>query len=58
VAAQEPAQGLLWTVTPLAMTAERQLLAANNAVTDAYSTALSAAATLALSAGELGGPPR
>jgi hypothetical protein len=40
------------------MTAERQLLAANNAVTDAYSTALSAAATLALSAGELGGPPR
>jgi outer membrane protein len=41
-----------------ATTAERQLLAANNAVTDAYSTALSAAATLALSAGVLGGPPQ
>jgi outer membrane protein TolC len=37
--------------------AERQLLAAKNAATDAYSTALSAAATLALSAGTLGGPP-
>jgi outer membrane protein len=38
--------------------AERQLLAARNAATDAYSTALSAAATLALAAGTLGGPPR
>jgi outer membrane protein TolC len=38
-------------------TAERQLLAAKNAATDAYSTALSAAATLALSAGTLGGAP-
>jgi outer membrane protein len=34
--------------------AERQLLAAKNAATDAYSTALSAAATLALAAGTLG----
>ena len=34
-------------------TAERQLLAARNAATDAYSTALSATATLALSAGVL-----
>jgi outer membrane protein TolC len=39
-------------------TAERQLLAAKNSTTDAYSTALSAAATLALAAGTLGGPPR
>jgi outer membrane protein len=39
-------------------TAERQLLAAKNAVTDAYSTALAAAASLALAAGTLGGPPR
>ena len=40
-------------------TAERQLLAARNAATDAYSTALSAAATLALAAGVLGSaPPR
>jgi outer membrane protein len=38
-------------------TAERQLLQANNAATDAYSTALSAAATLALAAGTLGSPP-
>lgn len=38
-------------------TAERQLLAAKNASTDAYSTALSAAATLALSAGLLGAAP-
>jgi outer membrane protein TolC len=37
-------------------TAERQLLAGRNAATDAYSTALSAAATLALSAGVLGSP--
>jgi outer membrane protein len=34
--------------------AERQLLAAKNTATDAYSTALSAAATLALAAGSLG----
>jgi outer membrane protein len=39
-------------------TAERQLLHAKNATTDAYSTALSAAATLALSAGTLGGAPQ
>jgi outer membrane protein len=39
-------------------TAERQLLAAENAATDAYSNALSAAATLALATGALGGPPR
>ena len=39
--------------------AERQLLVAKNAATDAYSTALSAAATLALAAGVLGSaPPR
>jgi outer membrane protein len=37
--------------------AERQLLAAKNAATDAYSTALSAAATLALAAGALGKAP-
>jgi outer membrane protein len=35
-------------------TAERQLLAAKNAATDAYSTALSAAATLALATGVMG----
>ena len=40
-----------------ATTAERQLLHAKNATTDAYSTALSAAATLALSAGLLGSAP-
>ncbi len=39
-------------------TAGRQLLAAKNAATDAYSTAFSAAATLALAAGTLGGPPQ
>jgi outer membrane protein len=39
-------------------TAERQLLAAKNAATDAYSAALSAAATLALAGGTLGGAPR
>jgi outer membrane protein len=38
-------------------TAQRQLLAAKNASTDAYSTALSAAATLALAAGLLGAAP-
>jgi outer membrane protein TolC len=39
-------------------TAERQLLQGKNARTDAYSNALSAAATLALSAGVLGSAPR
>jgi outer membrane protein len=39
-------------------TAERQLLTAKNAATDAYSTALTAAATLALATGALGGAPR
>lgn len=39
-------------------TAERQLLAARNAATDAYSSALTAAASLALAAGTLGGPLR
>jgi outer membrane protein len=38
-------------------TAERQLLTAKNAATDAYSTALTAAATLALAAGALGVAP-
>jgi outer membrane protein len=38
--------------------AERALLQAENAATDAYSNALSAAATLALATGTLGGPPR
>jgi outer membrane protein len=37
--------------------AERQLLAAKNAATDAYSAALSSAATLALAAGVLGSAP-
>jgi outer membrane protein len=37
--------------------AERQLLTAKNAATDAYSTALSAAATLALAAGAIGKAP-
>ena len=41
-----------------ATSAERQLLAAQNAATDAYSTALTAAASLALAAGTLGGAPR
>ena len=36
-------------------TAERQLLAAKNVATDAPNTAFSAAATLALAAGALGG---
>jgi outer membrane protein len=39
-------------------TAERQLLQAKNATTDAYSSSLSAAATLALSTGLLGSAPR
>jgi outer membrane protein len=38
-------------------TAERQLLAARNAATDAYSTAFSSAASLALAAGILGSTP-
>ena len=37
--------------------AERQLLVAKNAATDAYSTAFSSAATLALAAGILGSAP-
>jgi outer membrane protein len=40
-----------------ATSAERQLLAAKNAATDAYSAALSAAATLALAMGILGSAP-
>jgi outer membrane protein len=40
-----------------ATTAERQLLTAKNAATDAYNTALSAAATLALATGVLGFAP-
>jgi outer membrane protein len=40
-----------------ATTAERQLLAAKNAATDAYSASLSAAATLALATGVLGSAP-
>ena len=39
-------------------TAETQLLLSENAASDAYSTALSAAATLALSAGTLGAAPQ
>jgi outer membrane protein TolC len=38
--------------------AETQLLEARNAATDAYSTALAAAATLALSVGALGAAPQ
>jgi outer membrane protein len=38
--------------------AQSQLLQARNASTDSYSTALSAAATLALAAGALGSAPR
>ena len=44
------------SITDVAI-AERQLLVAKNAATDAYSTALSAAATLALVAGALGSAP-
>jgi outer membrane protein len=44
------------SITDLTL-AETQLLQAKNASTDAYSTALSAAATLALSAGTLGAAP-
>jgi outer membrane protein len=39
-------------------TSERQLLAAKDTATDAYSTALSSAATLALAGGALGSGPR
>ena len=44
------------SITDLTL-AETQLLQARSASTDAYSTALSAAATLALATGALGGPP-
>jgi outer membrane protein TolC len=44
------------SITDVAL-AERQLLVAKDAATDAYSTALSAAATLALAAGALGSAP-
>ena len=44
------------SITDVAL-AERQLLVAKNAETDSYSTALSAAATLALAAGVLGSAP-
>jgi outer membrane protein len=44
------------SITDLTL-AESQLLQARNATTDAYSTALSAAATLALSTGTLGAAP-
>jgi outer membrane protein len=45
------------SITDLTL-AETQLLQARNASTDAYSTALSAAATLALAAGALGAAPQ
>jgi outer membrane protein len=45
------------SITDLTL-AETQLLQARNASTDAYSTALSAAATLALATGELGTAPQ
>jgi outer membrane protein len=45
------------SITDLTL-AESQLLQAKNACTDAYSTALSAAATLALSTGTLGAAPQ
>jgi outer membrane protein len=45
------------SITDLTL-AETQLLQAKNASTDAYSTALSAAATLALSTGALGAAPK
>ena len=45
------------SITDLTL-AETQLLQAKNASTDAYSTALSAAATLALAAGALGASPQ
>jgi outer membrane protein len=45
------------SITAVTM-AETQLLLAQNAKTDAYSNTLSAAATLALSAGTLGAAPQ
>jgi multidrug resistance protein MdtO len=42
----------------LSVIAQSQLLQARNATSDAYSTALSAAATLALSTGALGAAPK
>ena len=45
------------SITDLTL-AETQLLQAKNASTDAYSTALSAAATLALATGGLGAAPQ
>ena len=45
------------SITDLTL-AETQLLQAKNAATDAYSTTLSAAATLALSTGLLGAAPK
>ena len=45
-----------YTCTQLTL-AENQLLQAKNAASDAYSTALSAAATLALATGALGASP-
>ena len=44
------------SITELTL-AENQLLQANDAASDAYSTALSAAATLALATGALGASP-
>ena len=45
------------SITDVTM-AETQLLQARNTATDAYSTALAAAATLALATGSLGAPPQ
>jgi outer membrane protein TolC len=45
------------SITDVTM-AETQLLQARNTTTDAYSTALAAAATLALATGSLGAPPQ
>jgi outer membrane protein len=50
-------RGGVGSITDLTL-AETQLLQARNAATDAYSTALSAAATLALAAGALGTAPQ
>jgi outer membrane protein TolC len=50
-------RGGVGSITDLTL-AETQLLQARNASTDAYSTALSAAATLALAAGALGTAPQ
>lgn len=46
----------LGTITEVSL-AQNQLLLAHNALGDAHSAALTAAATLALATGELGGPP-